>query len=180
MGCDIHTFIEMKEVFPQNIEDYSSATTKWVDVNLYVKNIYYDSVDIENIQHMYDRSRHLQDRNYQLFAVLANVRNYDNLPYIAADRGMPSDASQALLDAYSENEVDAHSLSYITLRELRDWYKEQEANELKNQLLDIPQLYTLFNPWLDFIENHVGYSFYTYTGNEDFWDKFRITFWFDN
>ena len=37
MGCDIHTFIEMKEVFPQNIEDYSSATTKWVDVNLYVK-----------------------------------------------------------------------------------------------------------------------------------------------
>lgn len=179
MGCDIHTFIERKVLFYPDTKDGSPATTKWLDANLYVKNSYYDSADVENTEPEYVRSRHLLRRNYQLFAVLANVRNYDNLPYIAADRGMPSDASQALLDAYSKDEADAHSLSYITLRELRDWYKEQEANELKNQLLDKPQLHKLFDPWLDFIEN-VAFNFYIYTGNEDFWGNFRITFWFDN
>jgi hypothetical protein len=180
MGCDIHTFIEMKREITQITENDPSVKTEWVDANLYVKNMYYDPTDPESIETEYVRSSHLTTRNYQLFAVLANVRNYNDLPYIAADRGMPPDASQALIDAYNKDIADAHSLSYITLRELRDWYKKQEANELKNQLLDKPQLHKMFDPWFDFIKNHVAFNFYVYTGNEDFWDNFRITFWFDN
>lgn len=182
MGCDIHTFIEMKKEITQITENDPSVKTKWVDANLYVKNMYYDPTDPEreSIETEYARTRHLTTRNYKLFAVLANVRNYNDLPSIAPDRGMPSDASKALIDAYNEDIADAHSLSYITLRELRDWYKKQEANELKNQLLEKPQLHKLFDPWFDFIKNHVAQSFYVYTGNEDFWDNFRITFWFDN
>lgn len=180
MGCDIHTFIERKALVYRDTKDGSPARTEWLDGNLYVKNSFYDSTDPENTEPEYCISRHLQERDYQLFAVLGNVRNYNDLPCITADRGMPYDASQALLDAYSKDEADAHSLSYITLRELRDWYNAEKDNELKNQLLEKPQLYKLFEPWFDFIKNHVAYSYFIARYEESLWDHFRITFWFDN
>lgn len=58
------------------------------------------------------------DRNYQLFAILAAVRNYHGATALFPDRGVPADASDrgvALADEYGE---DGHSHTHFTLAEL--------------------------------------------------------------
>jgi len=77
-------------------------------------------------------------RNYDLFAILAGVRNGagfascdtgDAVEPIAENRGLPEDMSEALYALIHSEEEDAegwignHSFSHITLRELleHDW-----------------------------------------------------------
>ena len=59
-------------------------------------------------------------RNYGVFGFLADVRNYSCVPPIAAQRGFPEDASSGVRAAYAEWEGDAHSASWLTLRDLLD------------------------------------------------------------
>lgn len=65
-------------------------------------------------------------RNYELFAVLANVRNYYNIKPIAMPRGLPKDLKErdkeALEDIYFGG---AHSFSYHTLKDIEGYDWEQ-------------------------------------------------------
>lgn len=71
------------------------------------------------------------DRNYDLFAILANVRNRmwskpkDTLVYISTPKGLPPDVSKRSSKALSE--ANYHSRSYLTLRELVefDWSRAE-------------------------------------------------------
>lgn len=58
-------------------------------------------------------------RHYDLFAVLAGVRNYGDrqLP-ISSPRGLPPDVSSLIQKASDRWDSDGHSHSYLTLREL--------------------------------------------------------------
>lgn len=68
-------------------------------------------------------------RNYELFAVLANVRNEDGIPCIAEPRGAPRDCSSAFRGWLASWEGDAHSASWVTLAEMKAYNVEQEFQD---------------------------------------------------
>ena len=61
-----------------------------------------------------------RDRNYLLFALLADVRNSDHLAPFSYPRGLPFDVTEEVKEMVGE---DNHSLSYFTFEELfrSDW-----------------------------------------------------------
>lgn len=108
MGCDIHLYVEKK------IEG------KWVSADTWDGNEYEDGTkDVSADKSFYN------DRNYELFSILAGVRNRFNLDPIIEPRGFPENASKELKNQYKKWDGDAHSTSWLTLQELIqfDWTK---------------------------------------------------------
>lgn len=108
MGCDIHVCCERK-----NYEG------KWINCDHFKFNPYFDGDDEDDekwwIVPIFD------DRNYALFATLADVRNYGYIKPISEPRGLPSDIhplTKSVSDAWG---CDGHSHSYYTLKELMDY-----------------------------------------------------------
>jgi len=58
------------------------------------------------------------DRDYRVFAKLANVRNYGEIEPIAEPRGFPENISNEMQELYESLEGDAHSMSWVTAQEL--------------------------------------------------------------
>lgn len=97
MGCDIHSFAEVKE------------NGSWKVVEDY---------------------RPFQDRNYQLFALLADVRNGsgfagcdtgNHIEPISIPKGLPKDCSAKVQLNSDDWDIDGHSHSWLTLKELLDY-----------------------------------------------------------
>jgi len=110
MGCDIHLYTEYKKDGKWNPGD------AWKQAEDGVLEIPY----------------HLQpynNRNYQFFAWLADVRNGtwgDTIPVISEPKGLPKDCSE-LIKKHSANwGEDGHSHSYFTLPELEEAYKKSK------------------------------------------------------
>jgi len=156
MGCDIHLFVETKD-----------PAGGWVSRDIWLPR---DEDGIIDAEDLYE-----PNRNYDLFAILANVRNrsIDPLTPINGPRGFPDDASPEVREAYEWWDPDGHSHSWFTLRELLDfdWRKtvvnktmEQTYRELAGDFWTdtIPRL-------IDLAKQH-GVSH----------DDTRIVFWFDN
>ena len=57
-------------------------------------------------------------RNYNFFAILANVRNNGQITPISGERGLPINVSPEAKAAYEEWGADAHSPSHVTYSEL--------------------------------------------------------------
>ncbi len=93
MGCDIHARLEIK------LDD------TWF--------ICLDK-DGEPLEPFYNR-------NYNVFAMLANVRNYGDLISISQRKGIPEDASIEVNTFIREYGVDGHSHSYLTLQDLLNY-----------------------------------------------------------
>jgi hypothetical protein len=76
-----------------------------------------------------------QDRNYELFALLAGVRRLTNAGFdsIRPPRGLPADLSRVLWAVADEDAQDlcVHGHSWLTLRELLDfpWHQKQRRYE---------------------------------------------------
>lgn len=135
MGCDIHLAVEVRNgdgkwhraLPPEEI--YDSWLAKQAAKETGDSHYYRDRVKVE----------WFNDRNYNLFAILAGVRNgYDFVP-ISEPRGLPSDLSPEVkkLDYMSREESESgggdndislgdHSQSWLTLAELLacDWTQE--------------------------------------------------------
>ena len=111
------------------------------------------------------------DRNYRLFAILANVRNHFNIIPIDCPRGLPKDISNVVFEEYKSYGISAHSASYFTFRELLefDWdgnyYKENE------QVLSYRDIAG------EFLENIEKYK---KDSNITDLISVRIVFWFDS
>lgn len=108
MGCDIHVCCERK-----NYKD------EWINCDYFKLNPYFDNDDDEDdkwwLVPIFD------DRNYELFATLADVRNYGYIKPISDPRGLPEDIhyiTKELADSWGD---DGHSHSYYTLKELMDY-----------------------------------------------------------
>lgn len=112
MGCDIHFYVEKKT--PEGWELIKPT----------------DPTDEFGLKycHFY------HGRNYRLFGVLANVRNGwgfagvdtgDAIEPISEPRGLPDDVSKFVKNKYDEWGYDAHSASWLLLKELKnyDWKK---------------------------------------------------------
>ena len=132
MGCDIHLCVEVK----YGNDDF------WTNADYRKINPYRE---YENEPYLI-KVPFCEDRNYTLFATLANVRNYGNTPYISEPRGLPDDVTD---NTYIESErwgEDGHSHSYFTLKELIDFantnppvkhsgmISAEQAKELDEQL----------------------------------------------
>ena len=102
MGCDIHIYVERKK------------NDKWYNCDYF----------IPSIKGGYERIETCGDRNYALFATLADVRNYGNTKYICEPKGFPDDASDYVKDEYGTWFFDGHSCSYLTLQELIDFHNQ--------------------------------------------------------
>lgn len=102
MGCDIHMYLEKK------------IDGKWVSADRFRKDR--DGwIDIRREKRIY------YDRNYLLFSVLAGVR--EPLPGVWQKypvNGFPNDASPQVKQAYDQWGCDAHTPSYLTLKDLKE------------------------------------------------------------
>lgn len=116
MGCDIHLFVEKR------------VKGKWVTADKWET----DKDDDPPRKHVpYDASFY-HDRNYNLFAILADVRNGrgfagiktgEGFEPIEAPRGLPDDVCDELRAESEQWGSDGHSHSHFTVAELMayDW-----------------------------------------------------------
>lgn len=102
MGCDIHLNVEKK------------VGGKWVCINpLHYSN--YNNYEKPLDSEIFD------DRNYELFGFLAQVRTEQKNGF--EPKGLPEDVSVKVREKYSKWGWDAHSTSYLTLKELKEKFK---------------------------------------------------------
>jgi len=69
------------------------------------------------------------NRDYELFAVLAGVRNSYNLKPISEPKGIPDDVSSIVRSWVEHWDSDGHSHSWLTLKELKSFDLNQEFED---------------------------------------------------
>ena len=110
MGCDIHVLTEK----------YIDKKKLWYNADNWRINPYFGEDKYEtkyNLQEVYF------ERNYELFTLLADVRNYhNNIKCICEPKGVPEDISEESLEEINRWDCDGHSHSYFTLKELYDFW----------------------------------------------------------
>lgn len=148
MGTDIHLFVERRTP-----DGWESLDT-WIEGR---RGYAYPSWD----------NRFYSDRNYDLFAVLADVRNSGGFKPISPSRGLPGDLSPNLRK-YSQL-GDNHNHSWLMLRELVEYDWDQRV------FVVYSISGTLRDCCGDFIEKVIP-RLQTLGGLDDI----RIVFWFDS
>ena len=110
MGCDIHVFTECKST-------KRGREGTWENTDHWQLNYLYGTDDDER---EYDVVPVYEDRNYELFAYLADVRNNGDIVSFDFDRGLPSDVSDATRNVYDAHKHYYHTPGWVTLRELKE------------------------------------------------------------
>ena len=104
MGCDIHLFTEFKR------------DGAWHSSDIW-------TTDAEEGNHVPFRFRCWDERNYNVYAFLAGVRNHtwgETIPVLTPPKGLPEDASAEVKEA-AANE-SRHHHSWLTCNELKEGY----------------------------------------------------------
>lgn len=68
-------------------------------------------------------------RSYGVYGFLADVRNFSAVPPIVEPRGIPEDVSGKVRAEYDRWEFDAHTPSWLYVRELAGFDYEQTVND---------------------------------------------------
>ena len=118
MGCDIHLYTEARRTV--------SGEKKWVNVDNWRINPYYDPSNEEETEREYEVQHVYRHRDYELFSFLANVRNYGDNPSFGFDGGLPDDVSEVVKREADSWGCDGHTHGYCTLEELKDAIKGVE------------------------------------------------------
>lgn len=145
MGCDIHMWAEVKM-------RWNDGETEWLMVGHEFEYPYHreDAPNYvrtygkrgQNDYESYESNKRLtrspySGRNYDLFAILADVRNGrgfagidtgDRFNPIAEPRGVPTDATDAYKEEVEHWGIDGHSHSWFTLAELKAYDWDQTTN----------------------------------------------------
>ncbi len=111
-------------------------------------------------------------RSYTLFALMAGVRNSQNIMPISLPKGIPDDCSNVVQHAAEDGDGHSHSwLSATEIVELEDrWYK---INPDHNPDLE----HHLFG----YLEGNSWAGFTRYPDSRPEWiEDVRFVFWFDN
>jgi hypothetical protein len=117
MGCDIHIHTEkLIEINGKN---------KWVNCDNWRYNEYYNPKNSDGEQKLNIHPIYL-GRNYELFSILAGVRSNDDDPSkcISTPKGLPKNISKHTKAEAKRWEGDAHSHSYLTLKEIKDFHSK--------------------------------------------------------
>jgi len=68
-----------------------------------------------------------KDRAYDMFGILADVRNYVNAKPISGPKGVPEDASDFVAQEIVDWDIDGHSHSWLTWEEISKYDWEQKS-----------------------------------------------------
>lgn len=160
MGCDIHVRTEVRRY-----RDEARTDGIWISADTFKVNpdhFLYGNDERYEVEEIYT------GRDYNLFSILADVRNYyagtRRVVPISKPKGFPDDASDETKSSYEHWRCDAHSASWYTLQELlnnKDRFTETEFIEAIDKL----QSLTRNHPYPQF---------------EIKAEDVRIVFWFDN
>lgn len=175
MSCDIHTHIE----YNQNLcvgTTYGERIykKKWVCGDYYKLNPYFE---FDTTETEYELVGFHDDRDYTLFSILANVRNYGDTKYIDEPRGIPNDCSKQVRNDCEEWDCDGHSHSYFTLYELITWLDENSYDEDNTLISLIDDMKKRAD------EDYFIRSYLWEIKPQEALEKakdMRIVFWFDN
>jgi hypothetical protein len=112
MGCDIHMYMEKK------------VGGIWASADPMVTLFDWDEKPYRGVPSQH--SVYQGGRNYILFSVLAGVRSHYTVEQKFEVKGFPKDASPNVRAIYERWGSDAHTPSYLTLKDLKsvDWDKE--------------------------------------------------------
>jgi hypothetical protein len=116
MGCNIHLFTERKRTI--------NSKEKWVSIDYLKLNPYFGEYENEE---QFEVVELYGDRNYEMFSMLASVRNYHNNPIISEPKGFPKDCCDFINKMKHFWEGDGHSHSFFTLKELKDFRKKNKV-----------------------------------------------------
>ena len=143
MGCDIHIYVEAKKIkFPKTV-----ATWHNID-NWHVDDSYSPVSAIMEGQNIYFDVDYICDtRDYQLFSILAGIRDEGIVAPISPQKGLPADVSMIVKAMEATFEGFAHSHSYFTLQELKEsiyfkqttikaWIHKEDVQLIKNGKAD--------------------------------------------
>jgi hypothetical protein len=201
MGCDIHLFTEIKKSI--NSQD------KWVNADNWRYNPYYQEGNDDG-ERMLSVESIYSGRNYELFGILAGVRDHSN-DSIDDPRGLPEDVSEVTKKESDRWDGDGHSHSWLTLKELKEYqglhpvvkregFISPEDAELLDAGEETPDVwceftsvstwvkreweegYDVLKPIIDEMDKRVREEFWVW-GDEpkpELDEKIRIVFWFDN
>jgi hypothetical protein len=125
MGCDIHIYVEKKN------------NEKWEAIK--GKNPYFCKWSKEEFVFegwMYN------GRNYNLFAILADVRNSYNVKPISTPRGLPTDVSEYVQKESEDWGCDGHSHNYYTFYEILNY--DWDYNCVENDAFVSEEVYKQF------------------------------------
>lgn len=123
MGCDIHMYVERPGA---NGWEYVPPPPAWNS----------ESLDMSGGAPEWSRDKWFWDRDYELFAWLANVRNYHDQPPLAEPRGMPRKPNGPSVEVARERKswgVDGHSHTWFLLSELRSDFVVKHAGLIKEE-----------------------------------------------
>lgn len=134
MGCDIHIYAEVYV-----------GDGKWVKQGAIFVNPYYDFAKPETEFNVPKIDEPYCGRNYDLFAILADVRNGRGFAGcvtgmgftpIAMPKGLPIDVSDEIKKMSDDYGQDGHSHSFFTVKELLeyDWSEKTEHFGVVNPL----------------------------------------------
>ena len=131
MGCDIHSMLE--------VTDHAGA---WTASKIQIfKNRWFDPEGVISFWNDPYSDTPLRHRDYDLFAMLADVRNSGNItPLHSTDehRGVPDDASKRWRK-YAGDDLDIHSTTWFTLAELAEAFERGHFKQATEQsgVLDV-------------------------------------------
>lgn len=133
MGTDIHCFVEEK-MYRIGINE-TDQTGKWISIDKWTKSrwaILYPE-DEGAIWMVERKDMVFTERNYDLFAILANQRNCENMPYISDPRGIPEDVSPEIPLQISV--LEGHSTTWYTAKELIE-FNWNQVFEYEDETMD--------------------------------------------
>lgn len=196
MGCDIHLFTENKRII--------NNKKQWVNIDNWKLNPYYKENNGDR-ETKYEINPAYWGRNYALFSLLADVRNYSGNKPISEPKGIPDDVSQIIRSEKDKWGSDGHSHSFLTMKEIYDYYEKNNSVKFSG-LVDsdgvkaiekgdmpnwwckgstmtnlvwkewVQENYVLKN-FIKVLEDHFESEFYR---KEEDAENYRIVFWFDN
>lgn len=114
MGCDIHVYTEVKK--------HVNSQEVWFNADYWQHNPYYDPNEKDGERPL-DLVSAYHGRNYDLFAILADVRNEGLIEPMCEPKGLPDNVSVHTKEEADRWDGDGHSHSYFTLHELKEYLK---------------------------------------------------------
>ena len=132
MGCDIHLYVERRN------------SGGWISCDTWEKDNDDNWLSVPYSKQFYN------SRNYDLFAILANVRNGygfagvntgDGFVPMAEPKGLPDDVTEEVREASDQWGVDGHSHSYFTVADLMtyDWTRTTKKHGIVSA--------RIYQPW---------------------------------
>lgn len=122
-------------------------------------------------------------RSYGMYAFLAGIRNYSAVPPLAEPRGLPDDLSPDTREAYDGWGGDAHSASWLSVKELADFDYDRELEDRRVTRQTGPNSWSgaeTCEPEKTTFRAFLGERFFTDLEKLRNAGAERVVFWFDN